>query len=488
MGARASGEAPWETLMTALPTDDFAGSFTDIADFTDIEDHGVASAKPGRLGAGLLAVFAGPSLPISALGLPLAVYLPEFFANVIGVGLGLVGSIFLGVRLLDLIVDPVLGGLMDGTRTPIGRFRPWMLVGAPVVMLATYMTFMAQPGAGAVHLGAWLLALYLGYSILTLSHTAWASTLAEGYHERSRIYAWMQAGLVLSMVMVPAIYDIGRRQSALPGAGVHAIGWFIITLAPITVALASLFVPETTPKVRHADGRSLRDFVRLAMRPSVARILLADLCLAFGPSITAALFFFYFREARGFTTGEANILLLAYFIGALFGAPIWTRLAKSLGKHRALICAAAFYVTLQLALLITPKGSLTLGLLLLWVAGLAYSAPTIFIRAMLADAADEANLDMGRESTGMLYAMISSTAKISSALAIFITYRILSMVGFAPKAYAHNTPHAIDGLAAVFIGGPVVFASIGAAILWSYRLDEGRHAEIRAALDARGDG
>lgn len=443
------------------------------------------SDSGGRVSWPRLAIFSGPSLPISALGLPLAVYLPEFFANVIGVGLAAVGAIFLAVRLLDLAVDPVLGAVMDRTRTPFGRFRPWMLVGAPIVMLAVYMIFMARPGSGASYLGGWLLVLYLGYSVLTLSHTAWASTLATGYHERSRVYAWMQAGLVLSMVLVPAVYGFGAKLAPAPGAGVRAIGWFIIVLAPITVALAALSTPERLPPSRAARGPTAMDFLRLAIRPSVSRIMLADLCLAFAPAITAALFFFFFREVRGFTTAEANLLLLAYFIGALFGAPIWTALAKRLGKHRALICAALYYVSMQLLLLVTPKGTIVVGLFQLWVAGLAYSAPTIFIRAMMADAADEANLDQGKESTGLLYAMLSSTAKVSSALAIFATYRILAMIGFIPKAYAHNTPEAIQGLAMVFIGGPVLFSSLGALILWTYRLDQTRHAEIRRALDAR---
>lgn len=462
---------------------------TGLAPASSVAQAPTLGKSPDRLGRGVLTIFAGPSLPISALGLPLAVYLPEFFANVVGVGLATVSFIFAMVRIIDLSIDPVLGGLMDRTRSRFGRFRPWLVVGAPVVMLGAYMVFMAQPGAGAPYLWTWLLVLYIGYSILTLSHSAWASTLASGYHERSRVYAWMQGGLVLSMVLVPLIATWGAKQAgATPGAGVRAIGWFIIALAPVTVALTAFFTPETVPTTRSAKGPSLMDYVRLAVRPSVSRILLADLFLAMGPLITGSLFFFFFREVKGFTTAQANILLLAYFVGALFGAPLWTWLAKRLGKHRALAMAAAFYVCIQLSMLLVPRGVFPIGLAMIWIAGLAYSAPTIFIRAMMADASDEANLDQGKNSTGMLYAMVTSTAKISSALAILGSFSILGAAGFVPKAQAVNSAAAIGALQNVFVFGPVIFATLGALVLLTYRLDEKRHAEIRTALDARDAG
>jgi GPH family glycoside/pentoside/hexuronide:cation symporter len=123
---------------------------------------------------------------------------------------------------------------------------------------------------------------------------------------------------------------------------------------------------------------------------------------------------------------------------------------------------------------------------LIFCSGLAYSAPTLFIRAMMADAADEADLDQGRPATGMLYALISSTAKISSALAIFITFAVLGAIGFAPKAHAHNSAEALFGLQALFVGVPAISALLGALVLRRYSIDQGRHAEIRRGLDARG--
>src|ERR1051325_10178534 len=80
-----------------------------------------------RPSAASLAFFAGPCLPLAGIGLPLVVHLPTYYARDIGLPLSAVGLAFLLVRMVDIGVDPVIGALMDRTRTRLGRFRPWLI-------------------------------------------------------------------------------------------------------------------------------------------------------------------------------------------------------------------------------------------------------------------------------------------------------------------------------------------------------------------------
>src|SRR3569623_1475548 len=109
-----------------------------------------------------LAVFSGPCLPLAALGLPLVVHLPTYYARDIGLPLSAVGLAFLVVHMVNIFFDPVLGGLMDRGRTRLGHFRPWLLASIPLLMAGSWMLFMARPGVGPVYLWAWLLVAYLG--------------------------------------------------------------------------------------------------------------------------------------------------------------------------------------------------------------------------------------------------------------------------------------------------------------------------------------
>jgi riboflavin synthase alpha subunit len=110
-----------------------------------------------------------------------------------GVSLTVVGAAWATVRLLDIGVDLVLGVIMDRTRTPWGRYRVWMIIGGPILMVSVYQLFLAKAGIGAGYLIFWLLVYYLGTSIIGLAHSAWGATLTKSYDERSRVFGVLAA-------------------------------------------------------------------------------------------------------------------------------------------------------------------------------------------------------------------------------------------------------------------------------------------------------
>jgi Na+/melibiose symporter-like transporter len=443
----------------------------------------------GRRSSWTLAAFAAPCLPLAALGLPLVVYLPEYYVSELGLSLSMVGAAFLLVRLADIILDPILGGMMDRTRTRIGRFRPWLAAGAPVLMVAAYALFMAKPGVGPIYLWAWLVVCYLGYSMAVLSHTAWGAVLSPDYQQRSRIYGWWSAGNVVGMILVlllPPLLAIAFQGDH--AAGVQAMGWFIIILLPLTFLLAMGVVGETNvPPVKHAAG--LKQYLGLIKRPSVQKLLLADLLMGVAPGIAGALFFFFFERIKGFDKADAGILLLVYFIAALAGSPIWPALAKKVGKHQALAIASVVYAVVQVGAVFTPKSQgefafnapTILGMVILILAGLPYSAAPLLVRSMMADIGDEERLASGVDRTGLLYAVVSGTLKLGHALAIGV-FLLLSWAGFDPKI-----PSAQGDLAliALYAAAPAALGLLVCAIILRYPLDATAHAEIRRQLDER---
>ena len=63
--------------------------------------------------------------------LALTVHLPRYFAGHLGLSLAVVGGAFALVRFVDIPLDPILGLIMDRTRTRFGRYRVWTLVAVP---------------------------------------------------------------------------------------------------------------------------------------------------------------------------------------------------------------------------------------------------------------------------------------------------------------------------------------------------------------------
>lgn len=428
-----------------------------------------------------LAAFASPNIPIAALGLPLVVYLPEFYVSTIGLSLAAVGAAFLFVRLIDISLDPFLGGIMDRTRTKLGRFRPWLLGGMPMVGIGALALFMGQPGASAFYLWAWLLVTYAGYSMVVLSHTAWGGVLSSDYQQRSRIYGWWQAGNMVGMILVlclpPLLVGVFKTGHA---EGVRAMGWFIVALLPITILMAVRVVGEpAAPVARHAAG--IKQYLALLGRPSVRMLLLADLLMGLAPGIAGALFLFFFERVKHFDKTQSGVLLLIYFLAGLLSAPLWPLLAKRIGKHRALSVAAVIYAIVQVATVFTPVGNSGIGTLVLILAGIPYTAAPVLVRAMMADIGDEERLTSGVDRTGLLYAILTGTVKLGYALAIG-AFPVLQWMGFDPKVPTVSGDNALIAMYAVV---PATMGLVVAAVMLRYPLDATRVAEIQRQLTAR---
>ena len=434
--------------------------------------------------------FAMPGLVLAGVILVFGVYLPRFYVG-LGVDLVAVGVAIGVVRFVDVWFDPFLGLAMDRTRTPIGRYRAWLIAGAPILMLGLYMTLLPKGPVGAGYMVVWLLVGYLGYSIVNLSTAAWTSVLAVSYHERSRVYGWTLGlavlgaiALLLLPVMTHGAVTLGKAAS------MPAIGMILIIAAPLAVAVAAIFTPE---RVTKAPPRfSLADYWSAISRPSMVRIILADLTLSLGTGTTAPLYVFFFHDAKGFTIAEVGFLLIFYIGASLLGAPFWGRVARGVGKHRTLQIACVCYAIAQSVLMAIPRVWPAHGLIQMvptiagmFAVGFTASAFLLMIRAMVADVVDEVRLERGQDITSLLFSMVTTTNKIGLAVTVTVAYPILKAVGYNGREGAVNTPHAIFGLEMCYLFAPVILVFLGGGLFFGYRLDAKRHAEIRAALAAR---
>ncbi len=435
---------------------------------------------PGLLG------FSMPGLCIGALAIALGVYLPHYYAGHFGLGLSAVGAAFGAVRLIDTVFDPFIGVAMDRTRSRWGRYRLWLLAGAPVLMLAVYMLF-DPPGAVSLpYLIGWLFVYYIGTSLITLSHASWASVIAGQYHERSRVFGAIQFVSIIGATIALILPIVMAKHDGSSGKGdVGAMGWFVFAAAPAGILLALAMTPERVTKDHGEENFTLKDYWEMVTRPDMRRIIIADFCLALGPGWMSALYLFYFPDARGFTIANSSLLLLIYVMAGVAGAMTLSWVAQRLGKHRTLMMASTGYSLGLIVLAFMPKGAFVPAAILMFGMGFLAAGFPLLDRAMVADVGDAVRLEQGKHRVGLLYAMITTAQKVAGAGSIFLSYTVLGWIGYQAKEGAVNTPDAILGMQFVYLIGPVVFVMIGGACFIGYKLDSARHADIRAQLEER---
>jgi Na+/melibiose symporter-like transporter len=428
--------------------------------------------------------FAAAYIPFAALQLSAAVQLPPFFATQLGLGYA-AATAFLIVRLIDIPVDPALGLLMDRTRTPIGRFRPWMIGGAPILALAIYMLYQAPAGVSEGYVVAWLLILYLGMSILLVAGNAWASRLATSYQERSRIFGAMLGLGVTGSVSALVIPVIAAQTKHTELQGMRYVGWFLLAMAPAAIALATSRTPETIAAAPPGHRFKLSDYAALLSRGNVLRILAADFCVTMGPGWMAALYNYFWRDSREVSLTASNLLLALYILAGLFGGPAAAWLANRISKHRALIVSTSLYSLMLIVIPLTPRGTWIPSVLPMFMLGAFATGFVVVVRSITADVGDELRLEGGRDLIGLLYAVTSATTKAAGALAIFVSFSLLQVQGYSVKPHAANGAAQIHGLELTFIVGPILFVMLGGLSFLGYKLSAEKHADIRRELEAR---
>jgi Na+/melibiose symporter-like transporter len=428
-----------------------------------------------------LFAFSLPGLGLGGLAVALSVYLPRFYATNIGLSLQAVGVAFMAVRLVDMCFDPVIGVVMDHTRTRLGRYRVWLLGGAPLLAIPVFMLFLAPAGVSLFYLIGWLFIYYLGTSVIALAHASWASVVASRYHDRSRVFGTIQ---VISTIAAAAVL-IAPIIIANSVTATRYMGWSIVIAIPLGILVASFFTPERIVANHSIEKVTWRDYWEIVSWPEMRRIVAAAFCLTLGPGWMSAMYLYYFTESRGFSFRTASALLLLYIAAGVLGAGTLSWLASRLGKHRTLMIASTGYSLGLILIALMPKGALVPASILMFVLGFLAAGFVLLGRAMCADAGDAIRLAKGKHQQGLLYAMMTSVEKIASALSIGLTFTILGAVGYQAKEGAHNTPAAIHNLELVYILGPIFFVMLGGTCYIGYKLDSKRHAEIRAALDER---
>lgn len=431
-----------------------------------------------------LACLASLSLPLAMLGLPLVVTLPEYYSNALGLDLAGVGMIVMAGRIFDIILDPFLGGLMDRTRSRWGRFKPWLFVGAPLLILSTAMLFFARPGVGLLYLGVWLFLVYVGWSILSLVQLAMAAGLGSGVADRARVYGSLQAAFFLGIALVLTLpLFLGKSHANDAAATVTSMGWLIIGVTiPASVLVATL-LPNGLP--RSAPHSGVQTIGAVIGRKSVFRLVAADLLFGLGFGLASTLMIFYFTGVKHIDRSAIGLLLIGQMLTGIAATPLITRLARAVGKRVALSLCGLVAAAVCPFLLLLPEGDVTVAALAMAAWGVPYGGVVLLPRAMMADAADEVRLSTNADHTGMLFALLISSWKMGAALSVGLSFAALDLIGFRPALGTGNTAEALLGLKGLFAGLPAFLFLAGTLFAWANPLTEAAYLEIRGLLEAR---
>jgi GPH family glycoside/pentoside/hexuronide:cation symporter len=280
---------------------------------------------------------------LSGAGLPIYIYAPKYYADTYGVSLTALGAVLFGLRLFDVVQDPVLGWISER----LTRFKKLAITLTAVVLaLAMIGLFaVAPPIAPIWWFGLTITGLFTAFSFLTINFYAQGISKAgnaDGGHVR--LAAWRESGALLGVCIAAVIPTVLIGVVADPFA-VFAIGFAVVTL------VAAYFMwPEWKGRAAQEPSQ-IRDILA---DPIARRLLVLALVNATPLAVSSTLFLFYVESRLG-APGWEGALLVLFFLAAALSSPAWSALARRFGEKRVLLAAmtlaiASFGYTLTLSM------------------------------------------------------------------------------------------------------------------------------------------
>ncbi len=442
-----------------------------MQDALERPDVVVSESSPARakLPFSVKLAYGLPAMAGAGMGVPIAIAMTKFYSVNVGVALGFIALGQAISRAFDAISDPLMGWISDRTRSRWGRRRPWMFIGAPLAALFFVMRFSPPEGIGPTGGAVWfttsIFLFFVLNTIYGIPHYGLGPELTNDYHERSSLYAWRDASLILGTIVAAAVPSIAMGVMRARGADPHQAErqiyfWFSIAMAVLLVALYWWLVARVreNPDFSRKPPNPLVPGVRRVLRNRPFRILLACYLVS---SITAAIPGIFLPYYLQYVLGIENWferqgpLLIAYFGSGLLSVPIWLRLARRFGKRDVWFWHYAIGGCASLALYFLPTvvrgdaGVVPLFAILVW-AGAGYGCGTFLPPAMQADVIDYDELYTGKRREAQYGALWGIATKFAVIPGASIPLAVLASVGFVPNAVQSETVvetiRAIDGL------------------------------------------
>ena len=392
---------------------------------------------------------------LACAGLPIYIHAPKFYVDEYGASLTALGAVLFGLRLLDVVQDPLLGRLSERLRDHRG-----LAVGLACAVIAGAMfgLFAVPPmTTPLVWFAVMLTLVFSAFSFLTISFYAQGVAKADRMAGQGhlRLARWRETGALLGVCVASvAPVALGAVMGA-PFAG-FAVGFAVLAVAA-ALAMRGEWLSDKVP-AGTGFGTVLRD-------PIARRLLLIALLNAAPVAVSSTLFLFYVESALE-APGFEGPLLLLFFLSAAAAAPVWGMLAERFGARPVLLCAMVLAIFAFGGALFLGVGDVWWFALVCVASGAAMGADLTLLPALFAT-----RMSKIAPSAAEGFGLWSFVSKFTLALAAAILLPLLQGAGYVSGAQARSPDAALELLRLLYAGVPCVLKLAAIFLLWRTRID-----------------
>lgn len=475
--------------------------------------------------------YALPNFGLAIMVGPVQGLMQGYYTKHFAITMAQIGGVLFLARIIDAIIDPVVGMTSDRFRSRFWGRRSWLVGGAILSLVSIYHLLVVPPDQTIDGLRIWIILGFIAWTTSEIPYLAWGTELTSDYDARTKIFSFRTAlgfigGLVfLAMPNLIAFYKqvapdvlawganlfgrpdvIQEYQERFIGAAevtrdyshlsMQVSFWMLAIVLPLSVAVA-LWVCPGGSHVKKVDRKGPVESLRILFSNRAMLIFMgafAVLGIAGGMQIAMA----YLHVSVYLGLGEEVSQI--YVVGALCslaGVPVWNWLAGAAGKHIALITGLSVTCLLYIGLgLLQPHD----GVSMMWgrpevfwyylaiFCGLNFFQVVYYSisPAILGDISEAAILESKEDQSGTYFAVYTFVYKLVIGIGQGLAFLIAGkMFGFNPKEFV-QTDQAASGIKLMMAYMPAALVVVAIVILLRYPITKKKHMEIQAKIKELG--
>lgn len=444
-------------------------------------------------------------------------YQAEFDASILGADIAVVGILILVAKIVSAVFDPVVGNLIDRSKSKRGKFKSMILYSIVPLLIMTAVVFLKVPFKG-FGLYAWIFITYLIWSLaMTLGDVpsqGIASVLTPNPTERTNVVSisntFKQIGFSACVVIVPIaclIIPGGSRvfvksgETDTPMISSEYLFTAILTavLGCLLFALIPMLNKERVPYVS-GEKTTFGDMVRALKQNKPLMLVIVSYFLGFGRQM-----------AMGIQVQAANVLLgsqnlvavlgIVTAVGSMISMAVCPFLIKKMGEKKVYLLMSFYGFAVSILSFIigyfwfrNPE-NMVLTILFyasLFLIGLQFGAVTLMPMIMTADCVDYYEYETGKRMEGAAYSILTLTIKVCLALGTALGLVFVQLSGYS-DAVSQITAgtlsgfdvHTKDVIFFAYTAVPGILALLSTIPMFKYDIVGEKKAKIASELSAR---
>lgn len=381
-------------------------------------------------------------------------YMLVFYTDIFGISAGAASIIMLLTRVWDGVNDPMMGSIADHTRTKWGRYRPWLLFMAPVIVIFLVLNFSSpdlSPALKIAYAGVTYVMMSMAFTAVDVPYWTMPAAMSSDVPKRSKIISLSRmtttlASTVLGVIAIPLISVLGQGDKAKGymmtalAVGIAGAIFYIIGFANIREHVQ----PVPNQKI------TLKSSVKAIVQNRPLLLLLScGLIGNIGTMLKQGMVIYYVKDCIG-SESLIPIFSLLFLPGMVAGLMIAPSFTKRFDSKSVFIGAKVFGITVDVVFFFVGFHNVPLAMVLYALTSIPLGISAVVASTMLTNTIEYAEWKFGNRQEGLISSTQTLSAKIGMALSAGVTGIVLEAADYVPNQVTSKTQFMIHGAFTLF--------------------------------------